>query len=647
MMNNADKAYLGRRIRQALSPLRIPEPMNLCEWAEENFYLSAESSYVEGRFNAVPWQRAIMNAISNDDIRIINWIKSARVGATKIMLASTGYFAEHKKRNQLFYQPTDSDAEDFCKTEIDTMLRDVACMRDVFPDVGKKSKNNTQKLKQFIGSTLRVLGGKTPTNYRRYSSDVNYYDEAEAFDRDVGGEGSFLMLGDKRLEGSIYPKSIRMTTPKLKLGSIIEEEVNNSDCRMKFHVPCPHCEQEQVLKWGGKDCDFGFMWDDDDPETCFYTCEHCHSVIKNNDLPWMNERGVWRDEESKWWIDEFDYFRDENGAYITTPRHVSFHIWTAYSPFVQWSQFVSEFIIAIKLLKKDGDVSKLKTFCNTTLGETWSDIDDSDRLEPQNLHNRREHYPKEGFSKRGLTIMGGFDMQDDRIEGEFTAIGLNNEKFLLEYFVLRGDPSQPELWDRLHDKILKTFLREDGQEIPITRICFDSGGHYTTEVYEFSKRVGVHFVIPTKGASTYGEPLINYPRKKTKHGVYLTMIGTDTAKDIIYNRLRLQADDLTQPISGFYHFPIADWCDLTYFTQLCAEVKVPKKHKGRMVMVYDAGSRRNEPIDCASGTLCALKISEEHYGLDLQSLAEKVEFPERNTTVQNSFADAAKRLRVG
>lgn len=645
-MNKADTYYLTRKIKQALAPLRIPEPQNLCDWAESNFYLSAESSYVEGRFNAIPWQRAIMNCISNDDIRTIDWIKSARVGATKIMLAATGYFAEHKKRNQLFYQPRDEDAEDFCKTEIDTMLRDVACMRNIFPDLGKKSKNNTQKLKQFVGSALRIRGGNTPANYRRLSVDVVFYDELEAFLRDIGGEGSPLMLGDKRLEGSIYPKSIRMTTPKLKHGSIIEEEYNNADTRLKFHVPCPHCHEEQVLKWGGKDAPFGFKWDDDDPETCFYMCEHCHSVIKNNDLPYMNERGVWRDEESKIWIDEADYFRDENGAYITTPKHVAFHIWTAYSPFVQWSQFVSEFIIAQRLLKKDGDISKLKTFINTTLGETFADLSDADKLEPKVLHSRREHYPKEGFSKRGLAIMGGFDMQDDRIEGEFTAVGLNNEKFLLEYFILRGDPAQPELWDKLHEKVNKTFTREDGQEIPITRICFDSGGHFTSEVYEFSKRAGIHFVIPTKGASTYGEPLVNYPRKKNKYGVYLTMIGTDTAKDIIYNRLRLETDDLTQSTQGFYHFPIADWCDMTYFTQLCAEYKVPTKHRGRMIMAYTAGSRRNEPIDCASGSLCALRISEEQYGLNLESLAEKIEHPERNTTVQNNFLSAAKRLRV-
>ena len=67
-----------------------------------------------------------MNCISNDDIRIIDWIKSARVGATKIMLASTGYFAEHKHRNQVFYQPRDADADDFCKS-ITTNVSMLAC----------------------------------------------------------------------------------------------------------------------------------------------------------------------------------------------------------------------------------------------------------------------------------------------------------------------------------------------------------------------------------------------------------------------------------------------------------------------------------------------------------------------------------------
>ncbi|QQM86062.1 phage terminase large subunit family protein [Klebsiella variicola] len=45
---------------------------------------------------------------------------------------------------------------------------------------------------------------------------------------------------------------------------------------------------------------------------------------------------------------------------------MTFHIWTAYSPFTTWVQIVKEWI------KTKGDTGKRKTFTNTTLGETGS-----------------------------------------------------------------------------------------------------------------------------------------------------------------------------------------------------------------------------------------------------------------------------------
>ncbi|GHL78718.1 hypothetical protein ECZU36_00020 [Escherichia coli] len=41
-------------------------------------------------------------------------------------------------------------------------------------------------------------------------------------------------------------------------------------------------------------------------------------------------------------------------------------------------------------------------------------------------------------------------------------------------------------------------------------------------------------VIPIKGASVYGKPVASMPRKRKKTG--LLEIGTDTAKEQIYNR---------------------------------------------------------------------------------------------------------------
>lgn len=151
---------LAQQLRSGLEAVAQPEPMRLSQWADKHFFLSAESSYVEGAWQSWPFQRAILDCMGHDDIRSVTLKKSARVGYTKMLLASVGYMAQHKRRNQVVYQPTDDDAEDWVKTELDTMLRDVSIMGKVFPAFLRRSKENTLKTKSFLGSKCHVRGGK-------------------------------------------------------------------------------------------------------------------------------------------------------------------------------------------------------------------------------------------------------------------------------------------------------------------------------------------------------------------------------------------------------------------------------------------------------------------------------------------------------
>ncbi len=126
---------MAREIRKAISaglkPLKSPPPLRGSEWAAEHFYLSAESSYAEGKWKAYPYQVAILDAMTNDDIPKVDWMKAARTGYTKCLLAAMGYFAQHRRRNQTIWQPTDDDRDEFVKTELNPMLRDVEVMREV------------------------------------------------------------------------------------------------------------------------------------------------------------------------------------------------------------------------------------------------------------------------------------------------------------------------------------------------------------------------------------------------------------------------------------------------------------------------------------------------------------------------------------
>ena len=111
-----------------LLSLRRDAPQTTVDWADENFYLSSESSYQEGRWETLPYQRAILNAMGNDEIRIVNVIKSARVGYSKMLLAASAYQTAHKRRHIAFFVPDDGSADLFMKSEVETMIRDVGAV---------------------------------------------------------------------------------------------------------------------------------------------------------------------------------------------------------------------------------------------------------------------------------------------------------------------------------------------------------------------------------------------------------------------------------------------------------------------------------------------------------------------------------------
>lgn len=615
---------IDRAVDKGLKGLFKPPPMTLHEWAEEHYYLSPESSSVAGAWETIPYQKGIMNCISNDDIRKVTWMKSARTGYTKVIVAAMGYFAEHKKRSQVIYQPTDDDRDAFVKDEIEPMLRDVPSVQQIFPWFDKKHKNNTLEKKTFLGSLLHMLGGKSPRNFRRITVDVVYYDELAGFDHDIGGEGSATSLGDTRLTTSSFPKSIRGSTPKTKDTCQIEQSLYEADIVLRFYLSCPHCSERDYLKWGGKEDDFGIKWVDDNPETAHYVCPHCRNSFGYEMLADLLEAGRWQSEDGTW-LDEHDMFRSADGRVIEYPAHVGFHLWAAYSIFMSWADLVAEYLKAVTASKR-GELGKLKTFINTRLGEVWED-NEGVKIEPVELYNRREYYPTNNqkivMPNEVVCLTVGGDTQDDRLEWEVVGWGSGEESWSIDYQVLYGNISQPEIWRVLGEMLQKTYVREDGTEMSVNLVCWDSGGHYTDEVYAMSKKMGRRWFIPTKGANQAGRPIVDFPRKRNKKGVYLTLIGGDNAKEVIYQRLSVVPVRQGAPAPGACHWPINDETHgESYFQQLMAEKKVLKFVRGQRVYAYECPKgKRNEVLDCRVGALAALRIAKQYFGVDLDNLS--------------------------
>lgn len=181
-----------------------------------------------------------------------------------------------------------------------------------------------------------------------------------------------------------------------------------------------------------------------------------------------------------------------------------------------------------------GDPGKRKTFVNTTLGETWSE-DIGDRLDADVLYERAEFYPAQ-VPDRAVYLTMGIDSQRDRYECRVW--GPDEEAFLIDRIIIMGRHDEEETLLRVDAAIARQYTRKDGSLVSIGRVCWDSGGIDPSIVYKRSKRLGLFRVIPIKGASVYGKPVANMPRKKNKDGVFLTEIGTDTAKEVIYSRFK-------------------------------------------------------------------------------------------------------------
>ena len=613
---------LQKAVGLGLQALHKEPPMTATQWADEHFYMSSESSYNEGKWTTDPFQVAILNAMGNDLIAVVNFVKSARIGYTKLLMANIGYKLQHKRRNIVMWSPTDGDSEGISKRHVDGLVRDVPVIKELAPWFEKKHRDNTLAQKVFANrKSLWIRGGKASGNYRELSADEAIYDELSNFDPDIGGEGDAVTLGDKRLDGATYPKSIRGSTPK-KAGSCqVTKAAGESPIRLRFHIACPHCKQEQTLKWGGKDCSFGLKWEKDklgEPVKAWYVCEHCACCFLHQDMVEASKVGRWICESTGIWTrDSMDWFSPE-GEPIRTPRSVAFFCWAIYSTWTTWLKIAGEW------LKIKGDREKLITFTNTTLGETWEEI--QDKVEWEAMYGRREVWTGQ-VPAAGVVLTGGIDTQDDRYEGRVWAWGPGEEAWLVHRFILMGDPASEELLRKVGIELHRQFTRADGLVMKVDRWCWDSGGHYTDEVYAASRKHGVLWVVPTKGANVYGKPVASMPRKKNpKSKVYLTEIGTDNAKELIYSRYKLVVDTAKsqagEPQPGVVHLPANDEiCDESEVRQMTTETKVPRVVGGIRVYRWEAGGRRNEGLDCFVGALAALRISQQRFGLDLDLLA--------------------------
>ena len=557
--------------RRAFAAFKPPKKLTLSEWADEYAYLSAESSAEGGRWHTLPYQKGIMDAITDPNIEQVTVMKSARVGYSKILNHIIAYHIHQDPCGIMVVQPTIEDAVGYSKEEIAPMIRDTKVLTNLVSDAKTRDSNNTILQKQFPGGVLSLVGANSARGFRRVSRRIVLFDETDGYPASAGTEGDQIKLGIARTQYFWNRKIVAGSTPTIKDFSRIERLFEQSDQR-RYYVPCPDCGHMQYLRWPN------MRWEGVDTDNVSYACEECGVLIPHNKKRWMVERGEWRATQPG------------NG------RHVGFHIWAAYSysPNAEWSNLAEEF----ELSKHDPE--QLKTWINTTLGETWED-EYASKVGADALMERAAEakYEITVPPPEALVLCMGCDVQDDRLSMSVFGFGRNEEMFLVDRKVIYGSPARADLWKQMDEVLMGKYINQDGFEMKIESAAIDTGGHYTQETYQYVRERSQLGLIGIKGIGQKGKPPlgkpttqdINFSGKALRRGVKLFPVGVDVIKTMLHNKLKN-----AEKGEGYIHFYPTITHD--YFEELTAERQVLRYKHGYQERVWMKKSNaRNEALD--------------------------------------------------
>jgi phage terminase large subunit GpA-like protein len=577
-------AYEGvEQIKDAWRSGLAPDPsISLSEWSDRHRILSGKASSEPGRWRTrrTPYLKEIMDCLSPaSPVERVVFMKAAQLGATEMGSNWIGYVIHHAPGPMMAVWPTVEMAKRNSKQRIDPLLEETPELRERISPARSRDSGNTILAKEFYGGVLVMTGANSAVGLRSMPVRYLFLDEVDGYPVDVDGEGDAISLAEARTRTFSRRKMLIVSTPTIAGASTIEREYLASDQR-RYYLPCPLCEHRQWLRFER------LRWDKGQPQTAAYVCESCEEPIAERHKTWMLENGQWVATVS-------------GGA-----RTAGYHLSSLYSPigWRSWADIARAWEAAVD--RENGSAAAIKSFKNTELGETWAEAGEAPDW--QRLLARREPYVMGSVPGAALLLVGGADVQKDRIEVSIWAFGRGNESWLIEHRVLMGDTARDAVWKALADLTRETWRHASGARMPLIRLAIDTG-YATQETYSFVRTLHDSRVMAVKGTAR-GAALIGIPTavdvttagKRLRRGIKVYAVATSIAKMELYNNLRKTPDadgeqDVIYP-AGYVHLPQVDG---EYLQQLCAEQLVTRRNRhGFAVREWQKMRERNEALDC-------------------------------------------------
>jgi phage terminase large subunit GpA-like protein len=169
----------------------------------------------------------------------------------------------------------------------------------------------------------------------------------------------------------------------------------------------------------------------------------------------------------------------------------------------------------------------------------------------------------------------------------------------VDWQTIDGNPADEREWQKVDDYLQQPLQHIGGAPMKVSAAAVDTGGHFTHQAYNFCRNNSGKRYYAIKGDSQENKPVkgrassqdVNWRGRIIKNGVKLWMVGTDTAKDLFFGRLKV-----TQPGAGYVHF--SKHLPPEFFNGITAEVRKQVRMASGIKYRWVKVSDRNEPLDC-------------------------------------------------
>ena len=538
----------------------------MCEWADRHRKLSKETSKEEGpwRTDRTPPLREIMDSLSPYCVTPeVTYVKGTQLGGTEAGGNWIGTIIDHYRGSILVIQPTSEMSKRWSRQRFDVMVENTPALQARIAPPRSRDAANTIMMKRYPGGFLVIGHAESAASLSSMSCPFVFADEVDSYPDDVNNEGSPLKIATKRA-GSFgrRRKIFKVSSPKKLMGqSIIWREYLRSDQR-RYHVPCPSCdamqtlEMEQILPEGA------------------YLCVHCGTAIPHRRKTDMLEAGRW--------VPKHPERTDKHRGYQQNSLYASVGLGPS------WKDLYEE------LQEAGDDPVEIKTFVTTRKAVPYESTEG--KIEIADLKTCVEDWHMREIPRGVLLITAAVDVQQNRFHLQILGWSRGPQCWILDRAELPGSPLDPEDWRALDAYLERPLVNGFGVSMPIALRAVDTG-NWTDQCYAFVRERQDKGYIAVKGHNVAGKPVIGRPTmvdvtlsgRTMRRGLALYLLGVDTAKDTLLERLALVPSQ--RPEARWFHLPKdlpEDW-----YGQMSSERRDPES--GRWVKVRP--SARNEDID--------------------------------------------------